>query len=96
MIAKIIADLFLVGLVLGIIIVGVFIYLNAREAKEQSHSLFEQYRRARRYADAIQYRKQRQLAKKVKTLKIKPKEVEDKTAPDHSETMAPHKATARR
>lgn len=96
MIATIIADLFMIGLILGILITGIFIYLNSRDAKEQNRSLFDQYRRARKYAEAIQYRRERQLAKKVKQLKIKPKQTETEPVLDHSEIMAPHKATARR
>ena len=95
MIATIIADLFMLGLILGIIVTGIFIYLNSRDAREQNRSLLDQYRRARRYAEAIQYRRERQLAKKVKTLQVKPKETEAEPIPDHSETMAPHRATAR-
>ena len=96
MIATIIADLFMIGLVLGIIVTGIFIYLNSRDAKEQNRSLFDQYRRARKYAEAIQNRRERQLAKKVKQLKVKPRNIEPEPELDHSETMAPHKATARR
>lgn len=54
MLTSIIANMFLWSLVVCVVVTMFFIFLNARDAREESRSMFDQYKRARRFAKSTQ------------------------------------------